>query len=55
MGRGKVSSLPIVPRALVFFPLPSLHRTQRGLCGGESSWNGGVVCYTNFKICERTG
>ena len=55
MGRGKVSSLPIVPRALVFFPLPSLHRTQRALCGGESSWDGGVVCYSNFKICERTG
>ena len=55
MGRGKVSSLPIVPRALVFFPLPSLHRTQRALCGGEISWDGGVVCYPNFKICERTG
>ena len=54
MGRGKVSSLPIVPRGLVFFPLPSLHRTQRALCGGESSWNDGVVCYSNFKIYERT-
>ena len=42
-------------RALVFFPLPSLHKTQRGLCGGESSWNGRVVCYSNVKICEPIG
>ena len=32
--------LPIVPRALSFFPLPSLLKTQRGLCcGGESHCN----------------
>ena len=41
MGREKrvaslpVFLLPIVPRALSFFPLPSLFTTQKGLCGGE--------------------
>ena len=30
-----VFPFPIVPRALSFFPLPSLLTTQKGLCGGE--------------------
>ena len=37
-GRGLSSffALPIVPRALSFFFLPSPPTTQRGLCGGDS-------------------
>ena len=28
---------PVVPRALSFFPLPSLLATQKGFCGGQSA------------------
>lgn len=59
MGRGEkwawlpLFSLPIIPRALSFFPLASLPKTQRGLWGSfPETWNDprrdGYISYLNI-------
>ena len=50
-------SVPIVPRALSFFPPPSPPGTQTGRCGGESTWRISLQdCTSQFPqfVCIAT-